>query len=310
MPDTIGVVVRFGLYPDLMILFGVPLFSIYNGRTEIAAAERRRLRGLYLATAIIGLALSGLSMAVLAASMAGVSLREVDADTVSMLATGTAIGWAWQVRIAALIVAIVAALALSPERRFGSWSLSALGGVALASLAWTGHGAMNEGLTGDIHVVADIVHLLAAGAWVAAIFAFAVLLVRALRSRSWPAIERTHAALARFAIVGSIAVALLVTTGLVNMWLLVGWTGLASIGSSLYLQLLTVKLLLFLGMLGLAAMHRFSMTPALADALAGGDPSTAVVRIRRSVALEAILGIAILALVAWLGTLAPPASGG
>lgn len=61
-------------------------------------------------------------------------------------------------------------------------------------------------------------------------------------------------------------------------------------------------------MLLLAADNRFFLTPALAAALKVGDGSSAVRSLRRSLLIESSCAIAILALVAWLGLLAPPAS--
>jgi len=56
----------------------------------------------------------------------------------------------------------------------------ALGGVAMplcgafmASLAWAGHGAANASTAGEIQVVADVVHLVAAGAWIGGLMPFA-----------------------------------------------------------------------------------------------------------------------------------------
>jgi putative copper resistance protein D len=187
--------------------------------------------------------------------------------------------------------------------------MSLLGGVALASLAWTGHGAMDQGSIGLVHLSADIVHLLAAGAWIAAILALGTLLIRAHRSMSRDDAEHLHRALARFATVGTLAVALLFLTGLVNSWLLVGISGLASVGDSLYLQLLALKLLLFLGMLCLAAANRFMIAPTLERVLRTGEQGSALAHLRRSLAIEASLGIAILTLVAWFGTLSPPSAG-
>jgi copper resistance protein D len=62
-------------------------------------------------------------------------------------------------------------------------------------------------------------------------------------------------------------------------------------------------------MLGLAAMNRFRLTPALLrDLDAGAVPSGAQRALRRSIAIEAGLAASVLAIVAWLGTLVPPAS--
>jgi putative copper resistance protein D len=63
-----------------------------------------------------------------------------------------------------------------------------------------------------------------------------------------------------------------------------------------------VKLALFAGMLALAAAHRWRLVPALAAA--GGGSNTVRV-LRRTLALEAALGLAVLGVVAVLGTLEP-----
>src|SRR3546814_16590590 len=92
---------------------------------------------------------------------------------------------------------------------------------------------MDQGSIGWVHLSADIVHLLAAGAWIAAILALGTLLLRAHRSMVRDDAEHLHRALARFATVGTLAVALLVVTGLVNSWLLVGIGGMTSFGARL-----------------------------------------------------------------------------
>src|SRR3546814_12018793 len=86
---------------------------------------------------------------------------------------------------------------MHPAQGAGSILMSLLGGVALTSLAWTGHGAMDQGSIGWVHLSADIVHLLAAGAWIAAILALGTLLLRAHRSMVRADAEHLQPALAR-----------------------------------------------------------------------------------------------------------------
>ena len=61
-------------------------------------------------------------------------------------------------------------------------------------------------------------------------------------------------------------------------------------------------------MLALAALNRFRLTPAIDRSLATGQSAAAVRSIRYSVAVEASLAVAVLMLVAWLGTLDPLAA--
>ena len=61
-------------------------------------------------------------------------------------------------------------------------------------------------------------------------------------------------------------------------------------------------------MLGLASLNRFRLTPAFERSIAAADHRGALGALRRSLAVEASCAVTILALVAWLGTLEPPAS--
>ena len=99
-----------------------------------------------------------------------------------------------------------------------------------------------------------------------------------------------------------------ILTGTVNGWFLVGPGNIASLGQSTYGLLLIAKLLLFAGMLGLAALNRYRLTPALAQAIEEEDAPRAQALLRASLVVEGGLAIVILGLVAWLGTLSPPMS--
>jgi putative copper resistance protein D len=128
-------------------------------------------------------------------------------------------------------------------------------------------------------------------------------------ARSAEANHALHVALHRFSGVGSALVAVLVGTGLVNSWVLVGPGNLEGLWTTPYGQLLSLKLLVFVGMFGLAAANRFRLTPGLARAIRTNSlPDEALAALRHSILLEVLLGLAVLFLVAWFGTLAPPAS--
>ena len=61
-------------------------------------------------------------------------------------------------------------------------------------------------------------------------------------------------------------------------------------------------------MLGLGALHRWTLVPRLGRALESGDPVQEVRALRQSVAAEATLAILILIVVSVLGTLSPAAA--
>lgn len=306
MGEAASIAVRLALYVDLMLLFGIPAFTMTVLRRQ-SGDRMRALRPIFVACAVVGLALSAVGITLLAASMSGVAVTSVEPSSVWMLVTGTATGTAWLVRMAALALALTVALA-AKEGRGASIAVTLCGGSALATLAWLGHGVMNDGRTGVVHLFADIGHLAAAGIWTGALACLMILVLRPVDHKRAALLDDLHGALAGFAVVGTVAVGLVIVTGLVNSWLLVGPGNIGSLGTTLYGQLLLAKLALFGAMLGLAALNRFRLVPALGHAATRSDIVAAVRALRLSLALETAFAATILALVAWLGTLAPPAS--
>src|SRR5258707_2730565 len=96
---------------------------------------------------------------------------------------------------------------------------------------------------------------------------------------------------------GYAAVALLALTGAINSLLLVG--SLRAMFGTPYGRLLAFKILLFLAMVAVAMINRFRLAPRLSR-----DPG-ALRELRRTVALEQSLGLAVLAIGSVLGTWPP-----
>ena len=95
-------------------------------------------------------------------------------------------------------------------------------------------------------------------------------------------------------------------SGVVNYLFIVG-PRLDDVLLGTYGVLLAIKVVLFAGMLVLAALNRFHLGPALARSLRDGQHVIAANALRRSVLLELGMALLIVALVAWLGTLSPDA---
>jgi putative copper resistance protein D len=182
-----------------------------------------------------------------------------------------------------------------------------LGALIAASFAWTGHGAATEGPGGYLHLAADIVHLLAAAIWLGALVPLLVLVLRARRATSSADRRLAHDSLDGFSGVGTTAVALLVVTGAINSWFLVGPRNIGALPYNLYGQLLLAKLVLFAAMLAFASANRFWLTPALHRGLATA-PEEPLRALRTSILLETAAGLLVLGLVSLLGTLAPVSS--
>lgn len=301
--DAAVVVLRFVQFAAAVPLFGTPLFLLY-GLNATARDALRWPRPLAVAAGLALLVGAVGGLLAQTAAMAGESSAAFDGAVLTSVGAETPFGRAAVTRALAASGALLAALVMSPGLRL--WrTLCVLGALAVTSLAWNGHGAATEGAAGLLHLLADVLHLLAAGVWIGALVAFGLLLPR--RPHGEMAARTLHAALAGFSGIGAAVVAALVLTGLVNSWFLVGPAGLGRLAATGWGVLMLVKLALFVAMLALAAVNRFRLTPALAADTTSGDPA-ALAGLRRSLVLETGAAVLVLALVAALGVLAPPAA--
>ena len=176
-----------------------------------------------------------------------------------------------------------------------------MAGALVTLIAWTGHAAIEEGAAGQVHRLADALHLVAAVVWIGALLPLMWLLAKP--NTAPQAAQR----LTQFHAVGLIAVLTLLVTGAVNSYFLVGTP--EALLTTTYGQLLAAKLALFAGMVALAAGNRFRHAPALARSVSAGVVCEASIgSLRRSIGGEMILGMLVLAIVAILGAIAPATS--
>ena len=89
---------------------------------------------------------------------------------------------------------------------------------------------------------------------------------------------------------------------------MVGADHIVSLPATRYGQLLLAKLVLFVAMLALASLNRFRLTPSFERSIADANHARALCALRLSLGIETTAVIAVLGFVAWLGTLAPPAT--
>ena len=304
MADLLLMGIRFALFAVLMFITGLaafPLHALEPGERrdpELGSILSRPLPWLCAAALLLSL----MGMVALTASMQGVGIFAIDPAMVVALVDETDVGVAWLVRMAALLVTAVAAfrIARSPV------AATMIGAVALATLVWSGHAGASEGTAGWIHRASDALHMIAAAIWLGAIAGF-LLMLRPGEPVAKGRLAMTARSLDRFAPVGTLCVLLIAATGLVNGQMIVGAANIGRSIASPYGQLLAIKLVLFAAMLALAAANRWRLTPALGRALdePDTDPASAARAMRRSLVLEALAGLAILALVAWFGMLEP-----
>jgi putative copper resistance protein D len=215
-------------------------------------------------------------------------------------------------RLGLLLISLAACWSFA--RLSNLWRVQvALGTLVLATFAWTGHGAMDSGWQGAIHAAGDVVHLWAAGVWLGALLPLGILIIGALRSEDSNDEARAVAyGLDRFSAIGSVVIASLIVSGLINSWFLIGVSHWFALFTTAYGVVLLIKLVLFALMLGLAAMNRLRFAPRLRHELEhklDRGTSARLRALKTSVSIETALATLVLLAVGALGTLAPPISG-
>lgn len=247
----------------------------------------------WLALAVV--VLSGAAwMALLAADIVGAPLVDVCLHGRAWpVLFETRFGPVWCARLGLAIA--LALLLLRPALRVSQLAAAAL---LLALPAVVGHAGATPGLAGDVHLLSDTLHLLAAGAWLGGLPAFVWLLWQARREAkpTWGtfAIRATR----RFSIVSTLSVGVLLASGLVNSWNLL--SGPRDLVSTDYGRLIALKVGLFAAMLAIAAVNKFYLTPRLPE-------RTAMRALQRNSLAEISLGLCVLSFVGILGTLSPTA---
>jgi putative copper resistance protein D len=292
----------------VIMLFGSALFVLYSASAGSCSERLARLLPKIFSACAIGALLSGVAWFLFAVgSMSGALAGAVDSEALSSVLRDTGFGRTWAARVVPMVIIVamvwwLGSSMLGPRPiRF----LVVLSAILLASLAGVGHTQVHEGVPAIVHVTADAIHLLAAGAWLGGLLPLGMVVVSCRMKQ----VSNDDAVfvLTRFSGMAYLAVAALVASGAINGLFLIGsWSAL--IGTS-YGELLLLKLGLFSLMLCLAASNRFWLVPALAKAPATGRSNLVLRRLRRHIAAEQILGILVVGIVSLLGTLAPAIQG-
>ncbi|HJU18074.1 MAG TPA: copper homeostasis membrane protein CopD [Stellaceae bacterium] len=287
-------------------LVAVPAFRRCDVGIASAGRLRRRLGALAGASLLVALISGAAWLVAVAADMSGKPLGlALSQGVVGVVLTSTHFGIDWLLRLG--LAVLIGLCLLVPQRRlriFSAvlWAGFALALVLLASLAWAGHGAATPGSPGDLHLAADVLHLLGAGLWLGTLPPLALLLAEARRAgdAGWAAAARM--AMRRYSTLAFASVSVLLAGGVVNTWFLAG-TVPALVGTA-YGRLLLGKIALFIAMLLIAAVNLLRLGPRLA-ASAHSALSRTTAQLRRNALLEAAIGFGVLAIVGILGTLPP-----
>ena len=251
----------------------------------LRAEERARIVRVTTGFAVAAIIVTVLRLPILAGSLGGDMASMADMSLLQF-AVESSEGQSALVRIGGLVVILILAVSSSPVS-----AVAALGAILVAaSFALTGHSlSLQRGLIPQAVVA---IHLIGISYWLGAFYP-----LRLIAYRSDP--PGVALIMKRFGDIAVYVVAVLMAAGFTLLWIMIE-SPLALFESD-YGRALAIKLLLVGGLLGLATVNRYVLTPALS----GGDIS-ALPRLRNSITVEMLLAALILVLTAGFTTVTGP----
>jgi copper resistance protein D len=273
------------------LLFGACAFLWKMAPAELSGRLEAQLRGL-LRLAVIVTAVTAVAWLMLVAGSMGEGWEDtVRAETLREVLLETRFGNVWLVRLG-LIALLIATVALGGGYR--SRDVVVASGLVVASLGLVGHAAMDAGLLAVLRGINHAAHLLSAGLWVGGLVPLALVLGEGRCAKAEGVVSTT---LRRFSGTGHVVVAVVIATGAINTWFILGgWS--INIGST-YQSLLLAKILLVTVMIVLAIINRYAFLPRLKS------NGSAIQQLYRSTLVEIFLGLMAIGLVSYFATLEP-----
>ena len=274
-----------------MLLFGVSVFQWSVAPAGVARALDQSLRQASKVAAIVLLA-TAIAWLMLAAGEMGEGWADAwNPSVIGSVILYTDFGRVWLWRLGAVVVL----LAVLTFTRDNSWLIVAiLAAIVLGSLGLVGHALMRFGAFGWLNRLSFVAHVLAAGFWLGSL-APLIASLRLENDQTGLAIKLIG--LRRFSQLGRAAVVIVLATGLVNTWLVLGILPLDV--SSAYQALLLTKIALVTAMLALALVNRYVLMSRLHE-----SPDS-LRKLRWSAAVELIAGLGAVGLVSAIGILPP-----
>lgn len=217
-------------------------------------------------------------------SMTGSWATALEPGTLQRVLASTFFGqvWGWHLLFSLLLIGAL-------YRANGARTSLLLSFLLLATLAPVGHGAMLDGWRGQLLMLNQLLHLVCVGAWLGGLLLLLLIVVHAGPTSLKPVLRR-------FSGLGCVWVAVILLTGWINIRVLTG-TWWPTPWFEGFAFILLIKVCLVTGML-LLALCNVWMNRTGNHAL-----------LRSSVTLEWLLGLAAVAAVSLLGTLAPLSAG-
>lgn len=267
-----------------------------------------RLKGLWGRLALVAwgaVIVSALAwFGLVAASISGAATPLDIVDTLRTVLLQTQFGHLWACRLGCCLVLGILLLMGSHEVVTAVFSFA-----ILASLAAAGHSGAIAGNVGPLPMIGDIGHLTAAALWPGGLVPLLIVLLQQYRAVDQSSERFAADVVRRFSAVSLVVVGLLVATGLLNTYFIVGSPG--ALFTTDYGRLLLLKIALFILMLGLGAWNLLVLKPRLSRAVmvesqAAGAVMTPMSSLIRSVACETFLAAGVVLVVGFLGATPPP----
>ena len=280
--------VRAAHFLSLMAMFGAAAFAVLLERRGLPRPPEEGLRVFFPVAAATAFVTAILWLVLAAARMTG-DPAQLNWAAVELVAGATQFGRIAVCRILGLGLLLV--LTLFKARARGA--VAGLAALLLASLSLTSHAAAASGALPLLRAGNDAVHLLMAGFWVGGL-----VLLAGLTRRHYRQPQNLAAPFLLFSRWGTVAVALLILSGIVNAASILPLRSLST--GNRYADVLAVKIALALAMVALAVVNRLELVPSLKT----GSEKIAR-QLDRSVLAEILLGMLVIAIVGYLGQMAP-----
>jgi copper resistance protein D len=302
-------VLRWIHFISMFVLFGSSFFWFYMGAERMSAGPGGLPRALRATTLLLRIAaplaaITGIGwLACILINSTGDIGSVVNPEDLRLYFFETPFGVVSIARIILLVAAVVVA-ALPWNNRAWFSALLHIGAVLLISQAWLGHSAEGgAGLYGAVMITVYSIHVLAAGAWVGGLPPLLFALVEQRSFGPYEAREWSVDILLRYSLMAMVAVTLIVASGIANAGFRVAGS-FDKLFDTSYGNVLFTKIGIVAVMLFLAYFNRFIALPRLRAASLKG--MTQITRLRYSVTVEVVLGLAVLGVAAVLGITPPP----
>lgn len=294
-PDTVFVVIRFAFDVAVLFLWGSAAYLRFLVKSDLRGQVWSRIKPVRIAAVLVVFMTMIATLPVRSAMLGNGWQDAIDLQTITDIVAATSIGRAWLWQLVGT-VALIACFTFAAGNI--AMSLTALvSAFLIGGLTMIGHAAMNSGWIGTFQQVNDTAHMLAAGAWLGALWPVAVILGL---TRGAPLAAHAKLALIRFSNAGHFAVTVVVLSGAANTILILG--GLPLDWSQPYQVLLALKIMLVGLMIVVAVVNRYYIVPRIATS------RSAESAVRIAIVTELGLAIVVVAMVACFGMLEPTAA--